>query len=222
MRAAAQAGHVATRLIRLKARRLAPCEEYCRRRRGAAEEGRRDRARGLTDGIPVPPIPPGRRQDRMHRLPPRGRCIRSLFPRQWRTRGRRDRGTSPPCREPIRCAAACCSFGFWAGLRRGDAAGAGPRRAGGLDLGGRSLARCRPPCGWHRACGDRNGDPVRRDADRCGHRAPSSCEQRAIARKEGAWARIAPELRRSIFALEALLTLQLAAEEEAMAELAEV
>lgn len=42
-----------------------------------------------------------------------------------------------------------------------------------------------------------------------------------IARGNAAWAQVAPELRRSIFALEALLTLHLAAEEEVMASLAE-
>ncbi len=43
----------------------------------------------------------------------------------------------------------------------------------------------------------------------------------AIARREGGWAEVAPELRRSIFALEALLTLHLAAEEEVLAEFVE-
>ncbi|WP_135466868.1 heavy metal translocating P-type ATPase [Crenalkalicoccus roseus] len=42
-----------------------------------------------------------------------------------------------------------------------------------------------------------------------------------VARREGAWAEVAPELRRSLFALEALLTLHLAAEEEVLAELAD-
>lgn len=42
-----------------------------------------------------------------------------------------------------------------------------------------------------------------------------------IARQGGVWAEIAPELRRSLFALEAMLTLHLTAEEEVMAELTE-
>lgn len=42
-----------------------------------------------------------------------------------------------------------------------------------------------------------------------------------VARRQGGWAEAAPELRRNLFALEALLTLHLSAEEEVLAEFAE-
>jgi iron-sulfur cluster repair protein YtfE (RIC family) len=42
----------------------------------------------------------------------------------------------------------------------------------------------------------------------------------ALARSDGGWDQAAPELRRALFSLDALLTLHLAAEEEVLAEVA--